>query len=187
MANTYLVKKDPALPCSDENWMIMSYKEYKKWTESSEGSSRKIIFGKILPATENDNVIYIECDEEKEKKCQEDINKKKYIRKYQKELGYKTISYHSNDLDETECSEEMLLDTESDIEEEVISKLILDQLSVAVQLLSYDEKALIEKMFLCRFPLSEREYAKELGVVPSVVNYRKKAILTKLRKFLEKE
>ncbi|MBD9162403.1 MAG: sigma-70 family RNA polymerase sigma factor [Blautia wexlerae] len=185
MANTYLVKKDPTLPCSDENWMVMSYKEYKEWVETSEGMSRKIVFGKILPATENDNVIYIECDEDEQKKCKRENNKKRYSRYFENEFGHRTISYHSDTLDETEFSEEFLVDTETNVEEEVISKICIEQLKVVMDLLSESEKDLINRMFLDEPPLSEREYAKMLGIVPGAVNYRKKIVLSKMKKSLE--
>ena len=77
------------------------------------------------------------------------------------------------------------MDTETNVEEEVISKICIEQLKVVMDLLSESEKDLINRMFLDEPPLSEREYAKMLGIVPGAVNYRKKIVLSKMKKSLE--
>lgn len=184
MANTYLVKKDPTLPCSDENWMVMSYKEYKKWTETPEGLSRKIVFGKILRVDERDDIIYIECDEEDKRKCQSAIDESLYREKVKKSTGYRFVSYCVLEHDQDEFGEEFIPDPETDVEEEIINKIELEHLKTAIQNLSKEEKELVASMFLIEKPLTGREYAQKLGVVHGTVNYRRKIVMDKLRESL---
>ena len=184
MANTYLVKKDPAIPCSDENWMIMSYEEYKEWAKTSEGMSRKVVFGKILRVDKSDDIIYIECDEENKKKCQSAIDKLLYRKKVKNKLGYQFVSYCVVGYAQDEFREELIPDMETDVEEETIRKIDIEHLNAAIETLTKEEKELVVSMFLKETPLTGREYAKKIGITHAAVNYRRKAVLSKLRKAL---
>ena len=184
MANTYLVKKNPALPCSDENWLIMNYSEYKEWLNTPDGVSRKIHFGKIFQVDKNDSTIYIECEEKEQKKCKRIADEQYYRKTVRKEVGYKLIPYQELTQEETVSGEEVIPDTEINIEEDAMKRLEIEYLRKALDCLSKDEKELLYRIYLSESPVSRREYAKQIGLSHRTVNYRVELVLKKLRNML---
>lgn len=72
MKKTYLVKKDPNLPGSDDNWIIMNGYEFAMFMQTEEGKNRKNNFGRLDAASENDSAIIIECGQSIAKELQRD-------------------------------------------------------------------------------------------------------------------
>ena len=62
MKRTFLVKKDPTIEAQD-NWLIMDYRQYAAWRETDEGKNREIVFGKFEACSEDDSIIFMECNE----------------------------------------------------------------------------------------------------------------------------
>ena len=62
MKRTFLVKKDPTIEAQD-NWLIMDYRQYAAWRETDEGKKRKIVFGKFEACSDDDSIIFMECNE----------------------------------------------------------------------------------------------------------------------------
>lgn len=67
------------------------------------------------------------------------------------------------------------------IEDDVLQKIDLQRLSEAIQSLAYDEQWLINELFLCGTPKTEREVAKETGLSQPAINKQKNKILKKLK------
>ena len=78
----------------------------------------------------------------------------------------------------------MIRDETQDIETTVIVRIMKEKLRVAVMDLDAEERHLIERLFLTADPMTETEYAKEIGTTRAIVNYRKKRILDKLKEVL---
>lgn len=71
-----------------------------------------------------------------------------------------------------------------DVESIVLNKIEHEQLYLALEKLSANERYLIIQLFY--WERSERDLAKELGVSQSAVNKRRQRVLDKLRSFLKK-
>lgn len=61
MKRTFLVKKDPTIEAQD-NWLIMDYRQYAAWRETDEGKDREIVFGKFEACSDDDSIIFMECN-----------------------------------------------------------------------------------------------------------------------------
>ena len=66
MKRTFLVKKDLTGDGQD-NWLIMDYCQYAAWRETDEGKNREIVFGKFEACSEDDSIIFMECNEKSAK------------------------------------------------------------------------------------------------------------------------
>jgi DNA-directed RNA polymerase specialized sigma24 family protein len=93
-----------------------------------------------------------------------------------------------SDMDNNELNgEEMLPDYEAvDLEEQVVTQMMIERLHGCLPLLSEDERELIDALFFSNegAGMSEREYAKISGVPLMTTNDRKAKILNKLKKMM---
>ncbi len=78
----------------------------------------------------------------------------------------------------------ILVDTSEPVDELVIRSMMLDKLQDCLSLLSADELDLIQAIFYKG--LTEREYAQQKGVYHNAIHKKKKRILDKIKKLLEK-
>ena len=100
-----------------------------------------------------------------------------YQEERDKQFGVKPFSDYGS-------KEENILDlipSETNIEEEVCKKIMIEQLYEALQQLEDDEQDLIQMIFFDRVPLTQ--IAHSSGIAEGTVRYRKNQILDKLRKY----
>ena len=73
------------------------------------------------------------------------------------------------------------------VEDAILLNNLMDKLKQALDTLSDEERKLIHALFFSNdgVGMSERPYAKSIGVAQKTINNRKKAILRKLKYFLE--
>ena len=79
---------------------------------------------------------------------------------------------------------EFIADESVNVAETVVRRMMLDKLRSALSLLSEDEQSLVNAIFFRG--LSEREWSKASGIPQKTINDRKRKILSKLKKLLEK-
>lgn len=79
---------------------------------------------------------------------------------------------------------DILVDTSEPVDELVIRSMMMDKLQDCLSLLSADELDLIQAIFYKG--LTEREYAQQKGVYHNAIHKKKKRILDKIKKILEK-
>ena len=125
--------------------------------------------------------MLMEVTEETYKEYYRDKRRQKYIDERSKLNG--DVSYNALDTDET-LGEDVFADTKTDVEAEVINKMMVAELRKAFLLLSPDERELITAIYIHN--LTEREFAKQKGVYHNAVHKRKLRVLEKLKKFLDK-
>ena len=102
----------------------------------------------------------------------------------EKDLRNGFISYNSFDNDES-LGEEIITDpSASSVEETAISNLMVSKLRYCLTFLSNEEKDLIHAIFYDQ--ISETEIGKFLGISQKAVNKRKKKILHKLQKCINR-
>ena len=191
MRKVFYVKKNPAMPMSNDNWIEMNSFEFEQFIHTPEGHERRYNFGRLDACSEDDAIIYIECGVEKAKEWESEIIRRKYIQKVKKACDVTVCSYSSLISDDypfkTYSGEQYLEDTDYDLEEIVMKNLDLERLHDALKTLSQEQMDLICALYLRDEPMSVSQYASVLGISKNAVQCRKNVILKKLRKIMDAE
>lgn len=106
-----------------------------------------------------------------------------YITEAAAEENIEEVSYDALTMAEFN-GESAIADTERNFVDDVELKLMSEKLHHCIDLLTPKEKELIQAVYFQG--LSERDFAEIEGVSQNAINKRKKRILTKLKKLLEK-
>ena len=77
-----------------------------------------------------------------------------------------------------------MLNAGADILEDIIYKLDLEKLNIALKSLTPEEYALISELYFSDYNLSARDISAIMGLSHTAINKRKNKILEKLRKQL---
>lgn len=155
------------------NYKEITYSELKMLEQADKNYANKY----FLPL----HGMLMEVTEEEYRSYYKDKRRQKYIDERSRENG--DFSYDSLDSSDM-LGESVLVDIETNVEEQVTNKIILEQLHNAFLLLSEEEKEVITAIF--KNNLTERELAKQKGVYHNAIHKQKNRILEKLKKFLNK-
>ena len=184
MKRTFLVKKDPTIEAQD-NWLIMDYRQYAAWRETDEGKNREIVFGKFEACSEDDSIIFMECNEKVSKELKKDCHRKQYIRSRDAETPFQVMSYSTMTFQESEIyGEDVLEDTECNVEESVMQRMDIERVRTALKMLAPEERAIIQGFFFTESPIPVKENVEKYAM-PTTSSYRKRDdALKKLKKIL---
>ncbi|MBF4692261.1 sigma-70 family RNA polymerase sigma factor [Fusibacter ferrireducens] len=106
--------------------------------------------------------------------------------RYLEERDFKKGVIIFSDMKRNYCSAEGIIpDKNTDIETEVINKVLMETVLEAISILNEEEKWLIQELFF--FEKSQRQLSKETGLPLMTISNRKKRVLEKLRKYLKIE
>lgn len=155
------------------NYKEITYSELKTLEQTNKDYANKY----FLPL----HGMLMEVTEEEYKSYYKDKRRQKYIDERAHENG--DFSYDALDTPAMQ-GENILVDLETNVEEQVTDKIIIEQLHNAFLLLSEEEKEVITAIF--KNNLTERELAKKKGVYHNAIHKQKNRILEKLKKFLNK-
>ena len=155
------------------NYKEITYSEFKTLEQADTEYANKY----FLPL----HGMLMEVTEEEYKAYYKDKRRQKYIDERSRENG--DVSYDALDSSDM-LGESVLVDLETNVEEQVTNKIILEQLHNAFLLLSEEEQNVITAIF--KNNLTERELAKQKGVYHNAIHKQKNRILEKLKKFLNK-
>lgn len=155
------------------NYKEITYNELKTLEQADKDYANKY----FLPL----HGMLMEVTEEEYKAYYKDKRRQKYIDERSRENG--DVSYDALDSSDM-LGESVLVDLETNVEEQVTNKIILEQLHNAFLLLSEEEKDVITAIF--KNNLTERELAKQKGVYHNAIHKQKNRILEKLKNFLNK-
>lgn len=184
MKKTYMVKKNPNLPTSADNWIFMNSYEFAMFMKTEEGQKRKKNFGQIDACGEEDDIIIAECGEECAKEWRAEKDAHDYLKECEAESGIETVSFCAvNDDGEKVNLEEMIADSESDVFEDVLKTATHEALMVALGKLSDKDYKAIYYLYLSENPMTEEEYAMICGCTQQAIHFRKKEALKKLKKY----
>jgi len=104
--------------------------------------------------------------------------------RYLEERDLKKGVMNFSDIGDGYCSvEEILYDEDTDIEEEVIRKMLIKTVLEAISTLEEKEKWLIQELFF--YGKSQRQLASDSGIPLMTLNYRKERVLDKVKKHLK--
>ena len=171
MKRTFLVKKDPTIEAQD-NWLIMDYRQYAAWRETDEGKNREIVFGKFEACSEDDSIIFMECNEKVSKELKKDCHRKQYIRSRDAETPFQVMSYSTMTFQESEIyGEDVLEDTECNVEESVMQRMDI-------------ERVIIQDFFFTESPIPVKELVEKYAMPKTSIYRKRDDALKKLKKIL---
>lgn len=153
----------------------LSYKDFCHRRETDMAYKDKLFIPVQGCLVETEQTHYIEFYRDKERW--------RYLQKLDKDNNLLFFETIEND-DDSGSSFDFIADETVNVEETVVRRMMLDKLRSALSLLSEDEQSLINAIFFRG--LSEREWSKKSGIPQKTINDRKRKILSKLKKFLEK-
>ena len=155
------------------NYKEITYNELKTLEQADNEYANKY----FLPL----HGMLMEVTEEEYKAYYKDKRRQKYIDERSRENG--DVSYDALDSSDM-LGESVLVDLETNVEEQVTNKMTVAELRKAMLLLSPDERELIKILFIDG--VTERKAAENYGVSQVAIHKRKNKILAKLKEFLEK-
>lgn len=120
---------------------------------------------------------YYEVSKENYQKYKKEYDRSKRLREYEAEVT--VLSLDSPVLDEHTLAD-VIPDSNVNVEEEAIHKILLEKLKNAREMLSSDDKMLLELLY--EEEKSQDEVAKITGIPQSTISYRLERILKNLRK-----
>ena len=186
MKKTYMVKKNPNLPTSADNWIFMNSYEFAMFMQTEEGQKRKKNFGQIDACGEEDDIIIAECGEESAKEWRAEKDAHDYLKECEAESGIETVSFYAvNDDGEEINLDETIADPNCDFENELFRRFELEQLQHALAMLPAEEYAIVYKLYLSESKISERNLAKKMGLPQKTLNNRKLQIFERIKKILK--
>ena len=170
---------------AQDNWLIMDYRQYAAWRETDEGKNREIVFGKFEACSDDDSIIFMECNEKVSKELKKDCHRKQYIRSRDAETPFQVMSYSTMTFQESEIyGEDVLEDTECNVEESVMQRMDIERVRTALKMLAPEERAIIQDFFFTESPIPVKEL-EEKYAMPKTSIYRKRDdALKKLKKIL---
>ncbi|MDR1892204.1 MAG: hypothetical protein LBQ48_04280 [Oscillospiraceae bacterium] len=179
MKTTHLVWKDPACGGISPEWQELNGQEFYAFINISENKGRRFI--KLYSASEDgsDGDIMIEATEDEYVDWRKGKDHSDWVRKSNEEKGYQTVSYHAMETEDGCFGEELIGDPESEFENFTTEKIVMEQLSTALEVLSEDELWLVDKVYRDEKSLSE--VGKLLGMSKVAVFKRLNKALTKLK------
>lgn len=104
--------------------------------------------------------------------------------RYLEERDIKNGVMNFGDIEDANYSaEEMIVDENTNIEMEVIDKILFRAVLEAMSSLSEEENWLIQELFF--YGQNERELSRKTGIPRKTISYRKEKALIKIRKFIK--
>ena len=185
MKKTYMVKKNPNLPYSADNWIFMNSYEFAMFMKTEDGQKRKKNFAQIDACGEDDDIIVVECGEERAKEWRAEKDAHDYLKECEAESGIETVSFCAiNDDGEEINLDEFVADPDADIIADIVRNEEFAKLRYAIKQLTLNEQAFIRTMFGAKELKSERQVAVIYGVSCVAIHKRKIKIFEKIKTFL---
>lgn len=154
------------------NYKEITYSELKKLEQADKEYANKYflpLHGMLMEVTEDEYRSYYK-----------DKRRQKYIDERSRENG--DVSYDALDSSDM-LGESVLVDIETNVEEQVTNKIIFEQLHNAFLLLSEEERELIMLKFFKGF--SEVKLSSYYGISQQAISKRLKKVLTKIKEIIK--
>ena len=181
MKTIYMVKKDATKTYSEDNWILMSPKEFRVFRQNTDCTGR--YFVQLDVCEFGEDRIIAECEKKEAQRYHAELVERMRNIQARKNRDIKVFPFDVAYEDGEELNgEDAIIDESCNVVEEVIMKMTLDTLQNALCSLSEEEYDLIDSIFLSRIE-TEKTYAKKNGYSQSTIHYRKQQILDKLKKF----
>ena len=182
MKATYLVWKDPSCNGVNPDWQELTGHEFFAFINAMGNRGRRFIKLESIDLDGSGDTIVIEATEAAYTAWKSEKNHTDYLRKVAE--GTNIVSYHAFESEDGTCGEELLTDTEFDLEAEFMRLQEAELIQEALSRLDDDERRMMEYLYLSDNPGTIRGYEKMTGIPKSTINRRQQAVLVKLKKFL---
>ena len=182
MAINYWIKKNYEMDYAQDNWILLTLEEFEEFLKTEDGKRRKKGIAR-MPYCEKDEVSFWECGEATALEWIKEDNRHQYLRTLPDDEKFEVLSIEAMlNADGEEYGEDCIPDLDEDVVREVIRKLEIERLSVVLASLDEEEMEMIKQLYLQENPITEKEYAVQIGESQQTVHYRKKTLLEKIRK-----
>ena len=180
----FLVKKNPALPGSNDNWIYMNYQQFERFLNTPEGREREANFAQIDRVSQNDVLYTIEGDSDVVKKIMAEKDAHDYRENAKRKTGYTVCSYSAVYDSVLEIlGEDLIVDESANVERIVIHKFLLEAIKECCMELSEEDRHMVDHLYDDP-QMTVEEYADLVGLPVHVVKYQKKKIFSSLRRML---
>ena len=127
----------------------------------------------------------MECNEKVSKELKKDCHRKQYIRSRDAETPFQVMSYSTMTFQESEIyGEDVLEDTECNVEESVIQRMDIERVRTALKMLAPEERAIIQDFFFTESPIPVKELVEKYGMPKSSIYRKRNDALKALKKIL---
>lgn len=140
-------------------------------------------YRKMYPTASEEVIAVLRQGERKLQYQEYDLKTERFVLDETKQVAF-FIPSREDSLERLMDAEIQFVDPDTNVEEEVIRKLMVQKLRVSLSLLTTEEYELILALFFEN--KTEREYAENLGVYHNAIHKKKLRILQKLKIILEK-
>ena len=140
-------------------------------------------YRKMYPNASEEVIAVLRQGERKLQYQEYDLKTERFVLDETKQVAF-FIPSREDSLERLMDAEIQFVDPDTNVEEEVIRKLMVQKLRESLSLLTTEEYDLILALFFEN--KTEREYAENLGVYHNAIHKKKLRILQKLKIILEK-
>lgn len=135
--------------------------------------------------SEDDSIIFMECNEKVSKELKKDCHRKQYIRSRDAETPFQVMSYSTMTFQESEIyGEDVLEDTECNVEESVMQRMDIERVRTALKMLAPEERAIIQDFFFTESPIPVKELVEKYAMPKTSIYRKRDDALKKLKKIL---
>lgn len=182
MKKIYFAKKNPDLPNSEDNWIMMSYAEYCRFVETPEGKSREPYFAQLDACDADDDIYFFECSPEMARDIRAYKDSCDYLDEIEEEMGYTTFSYNADATEgEDICGEDLLEDESVNVEEDAVAFLISENLHSCCDQLPKREQDLLTRLFFAKPHMTVCDLAKSAAISERAVFLQRRMVLDNLQ------
>lgn len=153
-----------------------------EFVHTTEGKGRRFL--ELVDPEDEDNILKIEVPSYGMKGFRQDERHEQYVADTARKYDYSILSLNSGENEDSEETlDAFIADENVDVERDALHQCDLETLRKALKTLSEEELALITALYLRGEPLTEAEYADQIGVTQQALNKRKKTIFKKIRNY----
>ena len=109
--------------------------------------------------------------------------REQYVADVANTWGYEVLSLDYEETADGEMLSEVVADEDVNVEKEAFLQIDLETLRKALDTLTEEEYALICALYLQDKPMTLQQYALQIGVHFTTVDYRRKCIFKKIKSF----
>lgn len=191
MEKIFVVRKDPQKPGSDDNSIVMCFKEFDAFLRTEEGQRRKDCFIKLDAVDESDAIIFLESSREEAIKKKQEQNHSDYLHRQQKERGVLEVSLDmpidmGEEGDETTLLD-LIADEAADTEKQAVEQIIHTELPAALGELDHSELDLILAFYIREEKMTVNRYAESTGESRRQIRKRHDSAIRKLRLYYRRK
>ncbi|MBQ8995156.1 MAG: hypothetical protein IJ091_05025 [Oscillospiraceae bacterium] len=186
----YLVKKDPELPESEENWIRMNSRQFNAFLRTPEGRARYQDFGILDSWSDEEPTVIIECGAKTALEWSQEAERHKYLERGRgsAERKERQCAKRIAVAEETEETlEETVPDLEQDTEEEAILRAEVSRVKKAMHRLKREEKEILYAFYLGDDIVYEQDYARKTGIPKERIRRLRRDALRHIQEILEEK